>query len=370
MLTRRKLITRTGQVALVATWLPHLTACDEQPKQETLTETPAASEPQGLAEFLLVYSSISFAGPSCALKLGLTPLHDPEGMQQTLMGELEAKLQSVSSDNVSSSAISAGLQQLMRADFAQSRVLDIEGWQLSETECQAIALAASLQGFNEPVAVALAPPTEEVFLDVKNWGPQKTLQGERFNEQPDGHSGLWLVADNIPPSTILLFAGRQLETNVYDGSLTSGLHGKFMNSTINVPGNYPVELYDRSHHRVQPLGDFVVVERREPLPFDQCEVTLWGPVQAISGQPFNQQANGSSALWFQSNCTPENGVVMLDGVDMDTTMRPENAMFTASMPGGENLLPGEHRLELRFGDSGNVLSIGTFTVYPAAEADQ
>ena len=370
MLTRRKLITRTGQVALVVTWLPQLTACDEQPKQETLAETPAASEPQGLAEFLLAYSSISFAGPNCALKLGLTPLNDPEGMQQTLMGELEAKLQSVSSDTVSSSAISAGLQQLMRADFAQDRILDIEGWQLSETECQAIALAASLQGFNEPVAVALTPPTEEVFLDVKNWGPQMTLQGERFNEQPDGHSGLWLVADNIPPSTILLFAGRQLETNVYDGSLTSGLHGKFMNSTINVPGNYPVELYDRSLHRVQPLGEFVVVERREPLPFDQCKVTHWGPVQAISGQPFNQQANGSSALWFRSNCTPENGVVMLDGVDLDTTMRPENAMFTASVPGGENLLPGEHHLDLRFGDSGNVLSIGTFTVYPAAEVDQ
>ena len=54
---------------------------------------------------------------------------------------------------------------------------------------------------------------------------------------------------------------------------------------------------------------------------------------------------------------------MLGGVDLHTTMRPEKAMFTASMPGGENLLPGEHRLELRFGDSGNVLSIGTFTVY-------
>ena len=54
---------------------------------------------------------------------------------------------------------------------------------------------------------------------------------------------------------------------------------------------------------------------------------------------------------------------MLGGVDLYTTMRPEKAMFTASMPDGENLLPGEHRLELRFGDSGNVLSIGTFTVY-------
>lgn len=330
-----------------------LPACDKP-----VSTNDVRIEHSPLVAFLLTYSSTSYAGPKCAEALDLQLQADPLSLQQQLSDALEEKLAGL--DNVS--GIEQGLAQLTRNDFAGGKILDVEGWQLGHTECQAAALAASLHGFTEPVEVALAPPAEVDFVEVEAWGPDHTLQGEPFNQQPDGHSGMWFTASEIPPSTVMMFSGMPQESNVYMGHMTSGLRGKIMHTTINKPGVYSVDLYDRSKHRIQHVGDFEVVARHEPVPFDKCLVIQWGPDHAISGQAFNAQASGASAFWIRTNCADRSAVVVLDGRDLKTTVRSAEGLITASMDDGHELPPGQYELVLRLGDEGNILPIGTLSV--------
>jgi hypothetical protein len=356
MLTRRRLITTTAQAAMAGAFLPFLPACTESiplPESVLIGRSP-------LVDFLLTYSNVSYAGPTCATKLGLQPDTEPLALQQALSASLDEKLASLAGRD-----IGQRLQQAAQTDFTQDRVLDIDGWQLSETECQAAALAASMQGFTEPVEVALAPPTEIDFVEVTNWGPRSTLQGETFNEQPDGHSGIWIKASGIPPATIMLFDGKPQNSEVYAEHMTSGIHGKFMNTTITQPGVHTIDLYDRSQNRIQRLGEFEVLERTVPVPFYKCRIATWGPVQTVEGETFNEQPSGSSAVWIRTNCAQDGVVVMMDGNDLVTTIRQRDGLVTARVEKGHELAAGDYRLELRFGDSGNVLPIGDMKVNPA-----
>ena len=355
MLTRRRLIKTTAQAALAGVFLPFLPACSEPiPESVLIDRTP-------LVGLLLTFTSVSYAGPTCALKLGLQPKTDPLALQQALSAILEEKLAFRNGDD----DIGQRLQQATQTDFARGRVLDIDGWQFSETECQVAALAASIQGFSEPVEIELLPPKEVDFVEVENWGPQRTLQGETFNEQPDGHSGIWVKATGIPPATTLMFSGIPQASNVYADHLSSGLRGKFMNMTIAEPGVYTVDLYDRSQHRIQRIGEFEVVERTVPVPFSKCRIAAWGPVHAVSGKAFNVQPNGASALWFNTNCAQHNVVVMLNGRDLTTTIRQQDGLVTARIENGHELAPGDYRVELRFVDNGNVLPVGKLNVVQA-----
>jgi hypothetical protein len=352
MLTRRRLITTSIQVALVGTLLPLLSACSEPVSENVLIgRTP-------LLDFLLDYTNVSFAGPTCALKLGLQPDADPFAVQQELSATLEEKLASQTGDD----DIGHRLQEAIQSDFNQDRILDIDGWQLSETECQAAALAASMQGFNEPIDVEQTPPVEMKFVEIENWGPQRTLQGESFNEQPDGHSGIWVKAIGIPASTVLLFSGVTQPTNVYAEHLTSGLRGKFMNTTIGTPGTYTIDLYDRSRHRIQRIGEFEVIKRTAPIPFYKCRVADWGPQQATSGEAFNEQPNGASAFWIRTNCALPEAVVVLNDRELKTTIRPNDGLITASLLDGHELPPGQYKVELHYGDGGNMLQVGALNV--------
>jgi hypothetical protein len=344
MLTRRKLITIAVQAALAGTCLPLLPACTE-PVGDTGAVLIERSE---LVDLLLTFSGVSYAGPVCALKLGLGPQTNPLNLQQSLHATLLEKLSSGKQDT----DIGQRLQQLSRQDFVADRVLDIEGWQLSETECQANALAASLQGFTEALQAEKTAPIKADFVEVENWGPRSTIEGETFNEQPDGHSGIWIKASGVPPATVLMFSNVSQSTNIYADHLTSGLRGTFMKTIIAKPGKYSVDLYDQDRHRIQHLGEFEVVARKEPLPFEQCRVAAWGPQQAVSGQPFNEQASGASAFWIRTNCTLDDGVVVFEGRKLKTTIRPQDGLITASMPDGHTLAPGSYPLKLLFADSG------------------
>jgi len=356
MLTRRRLVTISVQLALAGSCLAVLPGCDES------ASTDVQIENSPLVEFLLGYSSVSYAGPKCAETLGFQPQSDVLNLQQNLSDALENKLATLAGDL----NIEQGLAQLTRIDFENNRILDIDGWQLGRTECQAAALAASLHGFTEPVEVALTPPAEVNFVTIEAWGPDHTLQGEAFNQQPDGHSGIWFKAKDIPPSTIMIFSGLPQESNVYADHMTSGLRGKLMHATIDKPGKYSVDIYDRSRHRIQHIGEFEVVERLGPVPLDKCQVASWGPNQAVSGQMFNAQAGGASAFWIRTNCNDPKTIVVFDGRDLHTAVRPTEGLITASMNDGHELPPGQYKVGLRLDNVDFVLPVGTLNVIESA----
>ena len=135
---------------------------------------------------------------------------------------------------------------------------------------------------------------------------------------------------------------------------------------MNMIDKITVELFDQSQNRIQRLGEFEVIERTVPVPFNKCRIAAWGPAQTVSGQSFNEQPNGFSAMWIRTNCAQAGVVVMLNGKDLVTTIKQQDGLMTARVESGHELAIGEHRVDLRFGDSGNVLPVGKMKVTPAS----
>jgi hypothetical protein len=360
MLSRRKLIVTAVHGALLLGGAFSLAGCSESaPPTGGARESAASSSPTNLKEYVLAMQAVGYLGSSCLPAIGFAKDTPKQQLQKELTGQLEDQLTAVSSQE----NIEQQLEQLIRADFANQRLVDIEGWQLSETECRLAALSIALKGDQTrlaPVAVGLS---QGEFVEVANWGPQKTFKGEKFNEQHDGHCGLWFKAQETPASAVLVFAGIHQATQIYADSFTSGLHGDFMQQVIDTPGEYSVELLDKASQVIQKIGTFQVLEppaTAEATDLDQCEVYSWGPVHAPAGQPFNEQPGGNSAFWVRTNCALADSSLIFAGVKLKTTVRGN--VLTASVPAGHELKPGKYPLEIQLGNSERRLKAGDFRV--------
>ena len=367
MLSRRKLIVTAVHGALFLGGAFYLAGCSESASPTGVAREPAASSsPTNLTEYVLGMQAVGYLGSSCLPAIGFAEDTPKQQLQKELTGQLENQLTAVSTQE----NIEQQLKQLIRADFANQRLVDIEGWQLSETECRLAALSVALKGEQAPLTPVAVGLSQGEFVEVVNWGPQKTYKGEKFNEQPDGHCGLWFKAQDTPASAILVFAGVDQATQIYTENFTSGLHGDFMQQVIDTPGEYSVELLDKASQVIQKIGTFQVLEplaTAEATDLDQCEVYSWGPDQSPAGQPFNEQPGGNSAFWVSTNCALADSSLIFAGVKLKTTVR-EN-LLTAVVPAGHELEPGMYPLEIQFGNSERRLKAGDFRVEQDQKAD-
>jgi hypothetical protein len=330
-------------------------ACREQGDSVTkMAELP-------LAEYAQNMKAISYIGPLCIAKAGFAEGDSPDVIQRTLMSSMEQRIAGEQGDAV----LVEILDQLIRNDFAAGDIVEIEGWQLSSTECELAALAAAYQGYLAPVIPEGRQEQAGTVVEVSNWGPQSTQQGELFNVQADGHSGMWIKAAGAPASVVVLFNGESQGTQVYAEHITSGIRGEFMRKVVETPGVYPVELLDRSRMIRQKIGEFRVIAKttpREPGSPVDCTVQSWGPNRSIAGEPFNEQPGGASAFWVKTDCAFPGAELVLDGVPLKTTVR-EN-LLTASVPAGHELEPGQYELIIRVAGNGAPVKAGVLQVDP------
>lgn len=370
MLTRRQMVIALGRGLATMAAAHYLTACTEQESfpalAPELTDSP-------LMAYALGLEAISYSGIACLAPLGYAGSTAPHALQIALHAQLSHRLWPAAEGAAAASpaplppaVIAERVDRAIREDFANEELIDLQGWQLARTECALAALAASARGMVEAVAPAQAEPVTSHIADITGWGPQSTVQGEGFNAQPDGHSGLWFRAQQVPASAVILFDGNVQATQVYADLLTSGLHDPYRAAVINVPGEYPVALFDRARNIMQPIGVFQVRAATAAAPppadigRDACQVESWGPALAVSGQPFNPQPGGASAFWVHTDCAKDDSKLLLDGIELDTTAQ-EN-LLTALVPHGHDLAPGRYPLSLRLGDSDKYLEVGFLTV--------
>jgi len=336
---------------LLGSW-PLLSACREESSQ--------ALPRQSLGDYASAMLAISFIGPTCIERSGFDAGTSDAQVISELNGALQARIDQTAPD----SEIPEALDALIRSDFEAGRLVEVDGWQLSATECSLAALAAAIQGIRSPQT----PQPDEVRLGtvakIVDWGPRSTLQGKKFNEQADGHCGLWFKTEGAPASTAVLFDGVPQATQIYPDLLTSGISGQQMHEVLSHPGVYPVELLDRSRQIRQPVGEFEVVPSAASVAPGQaaaCGIFTWGPTTAAAGQPFNEQPGGASAFWVKTDCAVTGAVLELDGEPLKTTLYPQK--LTASVPAGHKLGPGEHPLTLLL-PGGERLPVGMLRVDP------
>lgn len=260
------------------------------------------------------------------------------------------------------------LRVQVAADFDSGRIVDIDGWKISLSECLLLAGAAQVQGLTSASVLAEKPFREQDFMTIELWGPDRSLQGEIFNPVGNGRGGFWLrVASPVNGSMRLLLDGRELATHFEPGVITASLDPDFMQEVIAEPGVHELVLIDKSRRLQQSVGFLEVVERppMATLPDGSrssvfCEPGSWGPRTAVVGEPFNRQPDGSAGLWLHIGCAPDSAVLVLDGVELPTTVRSD--MLTARVEHFAQMERGEYPLIIRDRESGEKLPVGNLTI--------
>jgi len=350
---RRDLI-RLGGMALVTHPMALLTGCGESVPPDPFARPgdPAASA--ALRAMMQSLDGIAYFGPVCRAS---------EGGSRSL-AQLEDLLQGRSEDS-----LIAALQNLMAEDFSGGRTAEIDGWVMSRTECLIAAAAAKAQGLREASEATPDTYAEAVIAAVIDWGPQSTFTGVLFNPVGNGRGGFWVrIEDSVPGSVRLALGAKEIVTHFQPGVVTGSLEPEFMDQVLSQPAAYPLQLRDRARRLQQTLGDFVVTAppAMALLPDGThssvfCEIGAWGPQAVAQGAAFNEQADGSAAIWVAIGCmAPVDVQLLLAGEALPTDRHLE--LVTARVPHYASLARGTHELWLVDERSGERLQVGLLQV--------
>jgi hypothetical protein len=284
-------------------------------------------------------------------------------LMQLLVGRLDADKGSLES------VVAAQI----RKDFLNGDVCEVDGWQLSLTECQLsglrrLALDDGLMNSPEDVGQS---GSAEAYTDAEiavltGWGPQETLQGRGFNTQLDGHSGMWFKLAGVPGHAKIMIDGEIARTSVREGVVTSGLRGEMQQRILATPGAYEVALVDPIRRTRQLIGFFTVkadpsmASKTVASAEDFCSVEQWGPRTTRAGVAVNEQPDGSMGLWLHTRCLPE-GSRLLFGEDPLDYRRREFGL-TAAVPLALLGAPGSVPLKLYNAATNETLLIGQFVI--------
>ena len=280
-------------------------------------------------------------------------------------------------DLISRDVVEQRIAAAIRADFAERRLCNIAGWQLSQTECELAGLrwlalgdTPAREETHTATTMAAAAPDETAptpIAEVTDWGPRGTEQGVPFNVQSDGHSGLWFAAKNVPNWVVIRIGGVEAATTINETTVTSGLFGEMQDHILATPGRYPIEFYDPMKKRAQPIGDLVIRERAERVLREDgsrsevfCPVTGWGPPDTVAGVAANPLPDGSLGLWFALACAPRR-VQLVFGDDRLPATRGDTSV-TARVPLALIESVRTVPLRLRDADTGEELAVGEFRI--------
>lgn len=269
--------------------------------------------------------------------------------------------------------LAAAIAARVRRDFRQGRLCELDGWRLALTECQLAGLrvlAIDANPANAKILAARAAASDETqwrtgeIAPLKNWGPKKTLRGQPFNQQPDGHSGLWFQIEGAPARVKIMIDGEIAKTSVSTDVVTSGLFGETQERILATPGRYPIALVDPVERIKQPIGDLVVEAGPKASRPDSgggfCPITRWGPQSTRVGVARNEQPDGAMGVWAFTDCLPP-GATLRFGDDPLPLTRTKFG-FTSKIALPLIGAPGKIPLVLEDPETGAALTVGTVTI--------
>ena len=226
----------------------------------------------------------------------------------------------------------------IKLDFLHKQTITLNHWHLSQTEVLVILSAINLLGFATTVTVVndVSNAPFEDIITIEKWGPQETYQGVKFNEQPDGHCGLWVVSSDVPDGIQVYINGEKRNIFVNEKGFTTGIYTD-VDAFINQVGSSDILIYDTINHRKQIIGNFNVLPAFDFHQYEDgsysavfSQIVDWGPKNSYLGEAFNQQPNGHAAFWFKLNSMSSQVFVNFNGHQIKATVRKD--IITASMP--------------------------------------
>lgn len=261
------------------------------------------------------------------------------------------------------------LNQKIKQDYQDNDLIDVNLWKISRTE--ALLMIAALQ-----LGVAAVKTEDnqsfdnapvEKFLAVSSWGPKETYQGVKFNEQPDGHCGMWINAEGINDGMEVYIGGKKSHAFINENGLTTGIYNN-VDEFIGVVGGSDIVVYDTINHRKQLIGTFQVLPAFEFYRYKdgtQSKVFSvlkgWGPKKAVVGEVFNHQQDDKAAFWIKINSNSTQIRLMFNGHSYQTTVRKD--IVTSSFP-ADNIpkKPGEYPVYLISQEHDEKIHVGNFEI--------
>lgn len=260
------------------------------------------------------------------------------------------------------------LADRVETDLDQGTVFIHDGWWLAETEARLASLHVELLGDAASKAEATSFDTarEEEVVQVEDFQPKSVRQGEAIS-RPGLPNGVIRFATAEPPPVhlVIMLSGRRLTVRVTDRGFSIRVPGRVMDHLNANPGDHDIWVYDPVTNRRQYLGHFTV-ETAEPGEIGFCAVERWGPKSTTAGHKFNEQADGLPAIWIRIGCYPPETVVVFNGVELPTTLRPDEGLITANFP-DPTLYESAGNFELALMDhrSGQTQPVGEFIIEAA-----
>ncbi|UTF59705.1 hypothetical protein [Gilvimarinus sp. DA14] len=315
-------------------------------------------------EFLLSLENTDKLGRQWLASLEKAPTLKQLGEQ------VMAKLGNATSD------LAGATNTQIKRDFDDQSLCIIDGWHLSDTECKLAGLRVMAIDANPDNAAIIAAQEkaklnaslqEGEIAPLKNWGPKKTQQGEKFNVQPDGHSGMWFQIAGAPARAKIMIDGELVRTTIKKDTVTSGLFGDMQERILSTPGSYEIALVDPIKKIKQPIGKLKVV--KNPSYQDNlkgngtsaaCAVTKWGPKKTKVGVAKNEQPDGSMGVWVHIDCLPKQAKLFFGDDPLHIT--PKTFGFTTSIPLPLIEAPGSTPLTLRINGGASEIRIGDIVI--------
>lgn len=250
-------------------------------------------------------------------------------------------------------------------ELDQGRIFEHEGWWLSETEARLAALHVALLG---PDASTATEPQfdrapEVQIVELEHFNPRSIRQGETLAHPGLPEGVIWFaLAERPPPRLVVMLAGRRVTINPAGSGFSIRISDALMENLNAHPGEHEIWLYDPVANRRQRLGVFTV---REAAPNETgfCPVERWGPQETVAGEVFNEQPDGAAAFWIRIGCFPPETVVVFNGVELPTTLRPDDGLITVHVADPTLYAQsGTYQLELLDRETDSIQPVGEFQV--------
>ena len=242
----------------------------------------------------------------------------------------------------------------VRRDYLSGDVVGVEKYLLSETEALFVRYALENQGLVDVAYEAPAPEIVDGYIvsDVK-FGPGFTVVGRVFNEQPDGHGGIWVQAKNTPAGTVITVNDRPIKTTRKPEVLTGAVYGEDLKALIAKPAKHTIALFVPDTGIRQVLGEIEIRPRPPAATMENgepstvfCEIDEWSVKSGDRGDK----------IVVKTLCGPRSSAIYLGEVALTTRVRPRNieAIFDSSI-----LDSGEQPLRLVDVHSGQAILLGS-----------
>lgn len=168
-----------------------------------------------------------------------------------------------------------GIRKQVALDFKRGNLCDVDGWQLSLTECQAAGLTFLFrqQGryVAEPVVTSDSPIEhfpEWKIAEFGLWGPKSCLVNEPFNVQTDGNSALWFHVEEIEQNPYRMHIGPYVARTVINPEaqlISASVSAEQVRQIVSRAGDVPIHLVDPARGK-QFVGHLKVRPRPTELP--------------------------------------------------------------------------------------------------------